>query len=224
MNKLTPAGAADSRSIIVKHYCGTIDSNHMPEAKRILIVDDDPDIHQLLGLALRDSGRAIESAYDGFEGLRKFEAARWDLVITDVIMPGMDGLELLERIRRTRPETPVVVMTVDSTAEKIVSAIRDKAFSWFRKPFTTADVQSMVDSALAGPISRRTTSRSFRPVRAGWNCAYAAISKRPREPFISSGRWIRICPTPSVRISPRPSVRSCLTPSNMEAAVTPTFM
>ena len=124
----------------------------MPDAKRILIVDDDPDIHQLLSLALRDSDRHFESAFDGLEGFRKFEKGHWDLVITDVIMPGMDGLELLERVRSLRPETPVVVMTVDSTAEKIVSAIRDKAFSWFRKPFTTVAVQSMVESALAGPM------------------------------------------------------------------------
>src|SRR5580658_4775638 len=107
----------------------------MPEAKRILIVDDDPDVHRLLKLALEESGYYLESAFDGLEGLKKVEDAHWDLVITDVIMDRMDGLELLERVRRIRPDMPVVVMTVDSTAEKIVSAIRGNAFSWFRKPF-----------------------------------------------------------------------------------------
>jgi len=119
------------------------------ELKRILIVDDDPDVHHLLTVALKDSGRYLESAFNGLEGLRKFEAALWDLVITDVIMPGIDGLELLDRIRRIKPETPVVVMTVDSTAEKIISAIRDHAFSWFRKPFTVQAVRDMVESALS---------------------------------------------------------------------------
>ena len=99
------------------------------EAKRILIVDDDPDVHDLLTVALRDTGRYLECASDGVEGLKKFEGGRWDLVITDVIMPHMDGMELLARVHSLRPETPVVVMTVDSTAEKIVSAIRDNAFS-----------------------------------------------------------------------------------------------
>ena len=119
--------------------------------KRILIVDDDPDVHQLLAMALRQTGRYLESAYDGAEGMKKFEGARWDLVITDVIMPGIDGLELLERVRGARPEVPVVIMTVDSTAEKIVSAIRDHAFSWFRKPFTMQAVRDAVDSALTTP-------------------------------------------------------------------------
>jgi DNA-binding response OmpR family regulator len=127
-----------------------MDNADIPEAKRILIVDDDPDVHGFLTVALKETGRYLESAFDGLEGLRKFESSRWDLFITDVIMPGIDGMELLERVRRIRPETPVVVMTVDSTAEKIVSAIRDNAFSWFRKPFTLQAVREMVDRALTG--------------------------------------------------------------------------
>ena len=120
----------------------------MPEAKRILIVDDDPDVHRLLTLALAETGCYLESAFNGVEGLKKVEDADWDLVITDVIMGGMDGLELLERVRRIRPDMPVVVMTVDSTAEKIVSAIRGNAFSWLRKPFEAQAVREMVESAL----------------------------------------------------------------------------
>jgi two-component system, OmpR family, response regulator len=121
------------------------------EPKRILIVDDDPDIHVLLTKALGRTGRYFESAFNGAEGLEKFESAKWDLVITDVIMPMMNGMELLEHIRKLRPEVPVVVMTVDSTAEKIVSAIRENAFAWFRKPFTISAVREMVDGALEAP-------------------------------------------------------------------------
>jgi CheY-like chemotaxis protein/anti-sigma regulatory factor (Ser/Thr protein kinase) len=126
-----------------------------PEAKRILIVDDDPDVHDILRIALLNTGRYLESAFDGLEGLRKFQEAHWDLVITDVIMPGLDGMELLERVRKIRPQTPVVVMTIDSTADKIVSAIRDNAFAWFAKPFTTRAVRDMVESALAAPRLER---------------------------------------------------------------------
>ena len=118
---------------------------------RILIVDDDEDVHQFLIIALKDRGYYLESAYDGFEAFRKIEAAHWDLVITDVIMPQMDGMELLGRVRRIRAEMPVVVMTVDSTAEKIVSAIREHAFSWLQKPFTKPAVQDVVETALAAP-------------------------------------------------------------------------
>jgi DNA-binding response OmpR family regulator len=125
---------------------GTVETH---ETKRILIVDDDPDIHRLLSAALRDNGRYFESAYDNHEGIRKVESASWDLVITDVKINGIDGMELLQRVRGICPGTPVVVMTVDTTAEKIVSAIRGNAFSWFRKPFATQAVREVVDNALA---------------------------------------------------------------------------
>src|ERR1035438_4249277 len=125
-----------------------MDGADMPEAKRILIVDDDPDVHQLLQKALEETGCYLESAFDGLEGLKKVEEANWDLIITDVIMAGMDGLKLLEQVRRIRPDTPVVVMTVDSTAEKIITAIRGNAFSWFSKPFAPQAVRDMVESAL----------------------------------------------------------------------------
>jgi CheY-like chemotaxis protein/anti-sigma regulatory factor (Ser/Thr protein kinase) len=116
--------------------------------QRILIVDDDPDVHQLLGTALQAPDRELESAYDGLAGLASVQAAPFDLVLTDVNMPGMDGMTLLERIREIRPETRVVVMTVGSTPESLIRAIRERAFSYFSKPFTVGSVAEMVERAL----------------------------------------------------------------------------
>jgi DNA-binding response OmpR family regulator len=125
----------------------------LPQSKRILIVDDDPDVHDFLRIALNPTGHYLESAFDGLEGVAKIESAPWDLVITDVIMPAFDGIELLQQARKIRPETPIIVMTVDSTAGRIVSAIRDNAFCWLQKPFTIRAVRDVVDSALAGAPS-----------------------------------------------------------------------
>ena len=121
------------------------------EPKRILIVDDDPDVHVFLRVALQGINCYLESAFDGIEGLKKIEDAPWDVVIDDVIMPRMDGLELLVRARRIRPAMPIIVMTVASTAEKIVSAIREHAFSWLQKPFGKDEMRELVEEALAGP-------------------------------------------------------------------------
>ena len=125
----------------------------MSRPKRILIVDDDPDVHQLLVAALQVEGRQIDSAYNGLEGLERIRAAHYDLVMTDVNMPGLDGLELLERVHQVRPETKVVVMTVASTPENIIRAIRDRAFSYFSKPFTINAVSEMAARALAATTS-----------------------------------------------------------------------
>jgi CheY-like chemotaxis protein/anti-sigma regulatory factor (Ser/Thr protein kinase) len=123
----------------------------MSVPKRILIVDDDPDVHRLLRAALAAPDRLIESAYDGLSGLQHVKAAPHDLVMTDVNMPGLDGMTLMERIHAERPGTKVVVMTVASTPENIVHAIREQAFSYFSKPFTMNAVAEMVEQALSTP-------------------------------------------------------------------------
>ena len=121
--------------------------------KRILIVDDDPDVHRLLTAALETPDRRIESVYDGLTGLERLETAPYDLVMTDVNMPGLDGMALLERIQKVRPDTKVVVMTVANTPENIVHAIRERAFAYFSKPFTLDEVSAMVERALNGATS-----------------------------------------------------------------------
>ncbi len=102
----------------------------------------------MLRVALQASDRQIDSAFDGLQGLRSIEAAAYDLVVTDVNMPGLDGMALTERVREIRPETPVVVMTVASTPENVIRAIQERAFSYFSKPFTTSAVADMVERAL----------------------------------------------------------------------------
>jgi CheY-like chemotaxis protein len=119
---------------------------------RILVVDDDPEIHLLLKSILTETGWDIDSAYDGLEGLARLETGTYDLVLTDVRMPRLDGLDLLQQIQRVCPATRVVVMTAQNTPETLVRAIREKAFTYFSKPFSTSAVIDMVGRALETPV------------------------------------------------------------------------
>ncbi|MGA2594566.1 MAG: response regulator [Bryobacteraceae bacterium] len=117
-------------------------------AHTLLLVDDDPAVHELLGAVLRPPDWRIDSAYDGLEGFARVEAHAYDLVLTDVRMPGLDGLELLHRIREIRPDAKVMVMTAESTPANIVRAIRDQAFCYFSKPFSPSTVADMITQAV----------------------------------------------------------------------------
>lgn len=125
----------------------------MPNANRILIVDDDPDIHRLLAAALSDANYLIEDRFDGLEALSLLETQPCDLVITDVRMPGLDGLELLRRIHQIRPATKVLVMTAESTPATVISSLRDQALGYFSKPFSLDAVAETVALALQAPAS-----------------------------------------------------------------------
>ena len=137
----------------------------MPDA-RILVVDDDPDIHVLLASILKDAGFQVDSAFNGAEALERLQNGSYNLVLTDVRMPGMDGLELLQRIHERRPSTPVVVMTADNTPENLIHSIREKAFSYFSKPFSSAAVLEMVERALEKPAE--SDDIEVLSARPGW--------------------------------------------------------
>lgn len=119
--------------------------------RKILIVDDEPSVHQMLAAALASPGRVIETASDSFSALRRIQAAPYDLVITDMRMPGMDGLELLGRIREASPATKVIVMTGAGAPADVIRSLRGRAFAYFSKPFAPSAVADVISEALRTP-------------------------------------------------------------------------
>lgn len=113
-------------------------------AKKILIVDDDPELHALIGYALRREGYQVLEAHDAFEGLEVIEKEVVDLVLLDVMMPKMDGLMMLSRLRERDKDLRVIVMTALTTPETAVSALRDQASDFLAKPFDVSQLLSAV--------------------------------------------------------------------------------
>lgn len=116
-------------------------------AKTVLVVDDNPELHNLISFALKKEGYEVLNARDAFAGLDFIEKQAVDLVLLDVMMPKMDGLEMLSRLRAHNKSLRVIIMTALSTPEAAISAMRDQASDFLSKPFDVNQLLSAVENA-----------------------------------------------------------------------------
>jgi DNA-binding NtrC family response regulator len=112
---------------------------------RLLVVDDDIQMLAALETALRRKGHLVETASNGIEAAAKLDSINVQAVITDLKMPGMDGLELLQHIRRTNPALPVVVLSAFGTVPMAVEAIKAGANDFLVKPFSQDALDEMLE-------------------------------------------------------------------------------
>ncbi len=115
----------------------------------ILIVDDEKNYPLILGAVLEEEGFEILTANSGHEALEILESSDVDLVLTDMKMPSMDGIELLEKIKAMDPELPVIMMTAYGTVDKAVEAMQKGAYSYILKPFDNERLVIYVNKAIA---------------------------------------------------------------------------
>ena len=130
----------------------------------ILLVDDDPDLLQLITLRLSSAGYRVSTAGSGEEALGKLAARRPDVVITDLRMDGMDGLALFDRIRSDAPSLPVILLTAHGTVPDAVDATQRGVFAFLTKPFDGHELLAQVGRAvrLSGGEIRKDVSESWR--------------------------------------------------------------
>ncbi|MCP9494362.1 MAG: response regulator [Pyrinomonadaceae bacterium MAG19_C2-C3] len=150
---------------------------------KILIVDDDPEFHQLVHTVLVRDGFDVVDAFDAFAGLQCLADTSVDLALLDVMMPGMDGLELLARLRVTHPHLPVIMMTAMTTPETVVEALREQACDFLSKPFDIPDLTTAVRAAFQlQPYETAVEVLSARPewIELRVPCAPSAIEPLER--------------------------------------------
>ncbi len=116
---------------------------------RILVVDDDPSLRETLGILLRRAGHEVDAAANVKEALAAADGKGFDVILTDVRMPGGDGIGLLAEIARRSPDAVTIVMTAYSTWPQAVEAMRLGAFDYVRKPFDNDDILATIGRALA---------------------------------------------------------------------------
>lgn len=114
----------------------------------ILVVDDEKVIHESCGRILREEGYGVETALSGQEALQKLKEKRYDLVLSDIKMPGMDGVETLEKMKKEVPDITVVMFTGYSSVETARGSMKLGAFDYLPKPFTPEELLTVVKKAI----------------------------------------------------------------------------
>ncbi len=114
---------------------------------RILLVDDEQSIQTLLSYPLRKDGYHVTSALDGSEALRRFEDGRFDLVILDLMLPKLDGIEVCRQLR-SRSQVPIIMLTAKGSETDKVAGLELGADDYITKPFSMREFRSRVKAAL----------------------------------------------------------------------------
>jgi DNA-binding NtrC family response regulator len=174
----------------------------MNAKRHVLVIDDDAVVGRSFDRVLSGKGYEVDTARNGEEGLRDIDAQDYDVVFTDIKMPGMDGLEVAERIKAKCPWTPVVVITGYGTTENEAKASVLGVSGFVRKPLTPEMIESVTLKALEKPAEEleaanepEAPAESVEAPLAGWR----KVSRVARNiglflaaPFIALGYIIAL--------------------------------
>jgi DNA-binding NtrC family response regulator len=148
-------------------------------AARIALLDDETRLVEILSMVLRREGHEVHGFTDSAVALAALESREFDLLVTDLKMPGVDGLEVLRRARKLSPELPVILITAHATVPTAVAALREGAFDYVQKPFDNDELRALVKRALE--VTR--LARENRYLRAELRSRYsldAVVAESPR--------------------------------------------
>ena len=116
--------------------------------RSILVVDDEPGFRDMIKWYLKEWGFEVEIAKDGREAITRVVGGRYDVVITDITMPEMDGLTLLDEVKMRMPQTAVIIITGFGTVETAVHAMKHGAFDFVLKPFDMNHLEQLINQIL----------------------------------------------------------------------------
>jgi DNA-binding response OmpR family regulator len=137
-------------------------------ARNILVIEDSPEIAGLLSLHLRDIGCHVQSEQDGLQGLSRARSERPDLIVLDLMLPGLDGIEICRRLRGGNNFTPILMLTARSTEADRVTGLDMGADDYLTKPFSIPEFLARVKAIFRRQerlLQQTGTSQS--PIRAG---------------------------------------------------------
>jgi DNA-binding response OmpR family regulator len=115
---------------------------------KILIIDDEPQLVESIAVRLKASGYVVQTASDGVNGINKFKEEPPDLVILDIMMPGLSGLNVLRELKQLNSRVPVIMLTAYGTPQSAIEALKLGAYDHLSKPFNTEALLEMIKKAL----------------------------------------------------------------------------
>jgi DNA-binding NtrC family response regulator len=118
------------------------------KGKPVLIVDDEKNIRLTLSIALESMGLEIDTAMNGEEALVKLGQKEFGLILLDLKMPGMDGMEVLQKVSEIRPDIRVIIITAHGTIESAVDAMKLGAVDFIQKPFSPDEIRELVSKVI----------------------------------------------------------------------------
>ncbi|KAF6583523.1 MULTISPECIES: response regulator transcription factor [Paenibacillus] len=126
--------------------------------KSVLVIDDEAKISRLLQLELSHEGYAVEIAQTGKEGLEKALSLTWDIIILDVMLPEMNGVEVLKQIRKVDNYTPVIMVTARNTTPEKVSGLDEGANDYITKPFEIEELLARMRASMRNQLEPAATT------------------------------------------------------------------
>ncbi|GAA0361243.1 response regulator transcription factor [Bacillus horti] len=128
--------------------------------KRILIIEDEEKIARVIALELKHEGYEVEMVHSGKQGLEKAQDAKWDLILLDIMIPELNGMEVLRRLRGASIQTPVILLTArDSVFEK-VSGLDQGANDYITKPFQIEELLARIRACMRSAGSNHTSNKA----------------------------------------------------------------
>ncbi|MES2200800.1 MAG: sigma-54 dependent transcriptional regulator [candidate division FCPU426 bacterium] len=167
----------------------------MPTKARILVVDDEPGVRDLLKTMLARKGHSSVVAASGDEALKRLDEGGFDLVITDLRMPGLPGEELVARVKQVAPELPVVVISAFGGTQSVVEVVKRGAEDYLAKPFKQEDLELVVYKALEKHRLLRENARLRRELKGEVELENMVGASLPMQKVFSMLR--RIAPSTS---------------------------
>jgi DNA-binding NtrC family response regulator len=116
----------------------------MEKDVNILVVDDEEIVRESLSNWLKEDGYQTEAVEDGFKALEMIKKKSWNVLFVDLKMPGMDGLEVMRRVKETQPELPIIIITAYATVNTAVEAMKEGAYDYLVKPFNPEEISLII--------------------------------------------------------------------------------